>query len=182
MFKQKISEEDLKEELKTVEDLEKKGHTGFMKDEEGIFIFNYMIKGVIKAACEVCMATGVIDKITAYKKWIDLLVFVNPRKLRFYTTEDLTTFLKDPDDSLSRSLRVMFRTGPRTTVMKSDLVKAGRYLTFTVDVLKNKKGLNRDSVEQILDYGKLVGIGQWRGSGGYGRFEIISFKPLVELP
>ena len=54
---------------------------------------------------------------------------------------------------------------------------AGTEIQFTVRILKNKVGIDRDAIEQMLDYGRYVGLGQWRGSGGYGRFEIVEVSP-----
>ena len=161
--------EAAEEEIETVEKTEEKGWTGFHRDDAGIFIYNYMIKGFLKSACEVCMEAGAINKIPAYKKWIDLLVFVEPRKIHF----DNKT---EPDGCLERPLRTMTMQGPRVTVCRSDYVEAGTRLTFDIEVLKNKKGLNQVTIEQMLDYGQYVGLGQWRGSGGYGRFKIVEIR------
>ena len=159
----KAPQEDLiDEEVDTVE-LEEQGWTGFHKDDKGIFIYNYMIKGFLKSACEVCMGAGVIKKITAYKKWIDLTVFVDPRRIRFGKTE--------PDGWLERPLRTMTPKGPRVTVCRSDYVDEGTEIEFTIRVLPNKVGLDKALIAQLLEYGQYVGLGQWRGSGGYGRFE-----------
>lgn len=159
----KAPQEDLTdEEVDTVE-LEEQGWTGFHKDAKGIFIYNYMIKGFLKSACEVCMGAGIIDKIPAYKKWIDLTVFIDPRRIRMGKTS--------PDGWLERPLRTMTPKGPRVTVCRSDYVDEGTEMEFTVRILSNKVGLNKATIAQLLEYGQYVGLGQWRGSGGYGRFE-----------
>jgi len=154
-----------KEETETVEAVEEKGWTGFHKDEKGLFIYNYMIKGFLKAACEVCMSAGALDKISAYKKWIDLVVFIDPRRIYFGKQE--------PDGCLERPLRTMTPKGPRVSVCRSDYIKEGTEIDFMVRILKNKAGIDQVAIEQMLDYGQYVGLGQWRGSGGYGRFEIV---------
>jgi len=123
------------EETQTIEEVEDKGWTGFHKDENGLFLFDYLIKGFLKSGFEVSMEMCAIDKVVAYKKWIDLLVFVWPRRI-YYIDE-------------------------------------GREISFVVEVLKNKKNLAWDSVEQAFDYGRYVGLGQWRGSGGFGRFDLV---------
>ena len=156
------------EEVESVEEVEEKGWTGFHRNGQGLFIFNYMIKGFLKSACEVCMAAGALNKIAAYKKWIDLVVFIDPRQIPLGKTE--------PDGCLERPLRTMTPKGPRVTVCRSDYVDAGTEITFTVRILKNKAGIDQVAVEQMLDYGRYVGLGQWRGSGGYGRFEIVQVK------
>jgi len=158
------------EELETIEEVEGKGWTGFHKNSQGLFIYDYMIKGFLKCACEVCMSVGALPKISAYKKWIDLAVFIDPRQIPLGKTE--------PDGCLERPLRTITVKGPRVTVCRSDYIDAGTEIDFTVRVLKVKAGINRVAIEQMLDYGQYVGLGQWRGSGGYGRFEVVEVKPV----
>ena len=158
------------EEVETVEEVEEKGWTGFHRDEEGIFIFNYMVKGFIKAATEVAMVSQlIVPKIVAYKKWIDLLLFIEPRKLRW--TDGNGTVITEPDGCLERPLRTMSPKGPRVTVTRSDLVNAGRCVEFDLIMLQNSKGVEWDNMKHALYYGKYVGLGQWRGSGGFGKVD-----------
>ena len=76
-------DENAQEEIVSVDEVEERGWTGFHSDSKGLFIYDYMIKGFLKAACETLQANGVIKKIPAYKKWFDKLVFVYPRRLYF---------------------------------------------------------------------------------------------------
>lgn len=152
---------------------EEKGWTGFHTDEKGLFIYNYMVRGFFKTAMETLMSNKAIPKISAYKKWIDRMVFVSPRKIYFGINE--------PDGALSRPLRTMTPQGERVTVVKSDYVKAGRTLDFEVKVLANDKKLDWEAIGKCLQYGVYVGLGQWRGSGGYGQFEVVSVKKLKAL-
>jgi len=167
--------EKMNEEIETVEDTGEKGATGFHSDERGIFIYDYMLRGFLKCGCEVAMASGAIDKIVAYKKWIDLLVFVRPRRL-YFGDEFNFKDLQKPDGGLTRPIRTVTPKGPRVALLKSDYVKAGRLISFSIELIKNNKGLTWEVIEEILYYGTFVGLGQWRGSGGYGRFEVLSFK------
>jgi len=153
------------EETQTIEEVEDKGWTGFHKDENGLFLFDYLIKGFLKSGFEVSMEMCAIDKVVAYKKWIDLLVFVWPRRIYLGCDE--------PDGVLERPLRTMTPKGPRVALSRSDYIDEGREISFVVEVLKNKKNLAWDSVEQAFDYGRYVGLGQWRGSGGFGRFDLV---------
>lgn len=160
-----LPDDVLEEELATVEQMEDKGWTGFHTDENGLFLFDYLCKGFLKAAMEVCMEMHAIEKIVAYKKWMDLLVFVWPRRIYLG--------IQEPDGVLERPLRTMTPKGPRVALSRSDYIEEGREIKFQVEVLRNGKGLNWESLEQALDYGRYVGLGQWRGSGGYGRFELV---------
>lgn len=157
--------EEIQSEADYVEEIEERGWTGFLKDEAGIYICDHMVKGFIKSAIEACAENGQIKKIPAYKKWVDLMVFVSPRKIYFGKPE--------PDQVIERPLRAMTAQGPRVTLTRSDAVSEGTEIEFYVEVLKNSKGLTFDVIHTALEYGKYVGLGQWRGSGGYGRFEVV---------
>ena len=157
--------ENGEKEIQTVEEIEEGGWTGFHADEKGLFIYDYMIKGFIKAACEVLQANGTLKKITAYKKWMDNLVFIFPRKIYFNK--------HNPDGVLERPLRAMTAMGPRVTLTRSDFIAAGSQISFEIEILNNTKGIDEDIVKTCLEFGAYVGLGQWRGSGGYGRFVVV---------
>ncbi len=65
-----------------IEGIENKGWTSFHKDDNGsFFIYNYMIKGAIKASLEKLQAGKALKTISAYKKWVGKLIEIEPRKL-----------------------------------------------------------------------------------------------------
>ena len=156
------------QEIESVEDSEEAGWTGFHTDDQGIFIYDYMIKGFLKSACEAMMAGGYIKKITAYKKWFDLMVFIRPRQIRLQL---------EPDGVLERPIRAMTAKGPVVSLKRSDLVNPGKEISFDIELLPNSKGIDHEIIRKILLYGKFVGLGQWRGSGGYGQFELDNYNP-----
>uniref|UniRef100_A0A6M3KXZ6 Uncharacterized protein n=1 Tax=viral metagenome TaxID=1070528 RepID=A0A6M3KXZ6_9ZZZZ len=178
------NEEDLlsdiiEEEVETVEDIEEKGWTGFHRDEQGIFIYNYMIKGFAKAATDVAIEVGWIKpKIVNYKKWLDLLLFIETRKLRFMDGNG--TIIAVPDGTLERPIRMMTPRGPRVTVTRSDTVDGGRLLEFDITLLPNSKGVCWNNLRHSFNYGERVGLGQWRGSGGYGSFKVVSIEDVMD--
>ena len=142
---------DAEEEVATVDEVEARGWTSFSKDENGLFIYSYLIKGFIKSAIETMQEAQVINKkIPAYKKWVDRMVFVNPRRIYFGAQE--------PDDVLERPLRIMTAKGERVTVARSDVMNAGRQLTFNISLLPNSKGLTWDALKSCLSYGEYVGL------------------------
>ncbi len=191
-----LSPEEAEEELTTIQEVEEKGWTGFHADEQGIFIYHYMLKGFLKTAAETLQDIGMIPKIVAYKKRIDNFVFIYPRRIRFtngnggvIAQEDDTVtgdeinkklqgIIEKPDSDLERPLRTMTRQGPRVTVAKSDVVKAGRTLSFDIALLPSRKGFDWVDIEECFDYGRYNGLGQWRASGGYGTFDITEFQNL----
>lgn len=150
---------DTDEEIKTVKELEEKGWTGFMEDENGIFIYNYMIKGFLKNAGNVLKADL---KITALKKKITNFVFVYPRKIYFLNKTK-------PDGFLDRPLRSDF---PEiTTLVRSDFVDPGTELEFELKIYNNKE-VGEEIIEKLLEYGRDCGLGQWRNAQ-YGSFEVV---------
>jgi hypothetical protein len=160
------------EEAETIDHIEGKGLTGFHSGEHGLFLYEYMINGFLKSAIESITEAGVIPKkIPAYKKWIDRLIHIEPRRIYLGKTE--------PDGILERPLRAQTRQGDRVTVTASEFLEPPLDIKFTVGVMKNSKGLNWDALMAAFDYAAIVGLAQWRGSGGYGRCEVISITDHV---
>jgi hypothetical protein len=53
---------------------------------------------------------------------------------------------------------------------KSDVVKAGAEIDLMLRVLPSKdRDFSLDTIKELLDYGELQGLGQFR-NGSYGRF------------
>jgi hypothetical protein len=166
--------DDLNEEIESCPDNFEKAATGFHSDSFGLLIYDYMILGNIKSNISVLMSNG-YDKVFNYKKSTDLFCSIEPRKIRFYR-KDCSKYLKIHDNCLERSLRAQTPKGPRVCLAKSDSVNSGTRLKFYVNLLKNDRGLTAKVLIEALKLGKLNGIGQWRGSGKYGRYKIISIK------
>ena len=156
----KKPETETEDEYLTVEKIEEKGWTGFHRDENGLFIYNYMVKGFIKNAGNVLRDE---IKIKALRSKIDNYIFINPR--RIYLGQ------RDPDGYIERPLRAMTMQGPRVTLARSDYIKAGKELEFTIVLLPHKE-LTEAVIMRLFEYGKLMGLGQFR-NGGYGNFLVI---------
>lgn len=150
---------DEKEYL-TVEKIEEKGWTGFHKDDKGLFIYEYMIKGFLKHAGNVLKD---IVKIKALRSKIDNYVFISPR--RIYLNQD------KPDGIIERPLRAMTAQGPRVTIARSDYIKEGKKIEFEVTLIPHKE-ITIKKIMELFKYGELMGLGQFR-NGGYGRFKIL---------
>jgi hypothetical protein len=160
------------EEYLTVEKIEEKGWTGFHKDEKGLFIYDYMVRGFLKAAGEVLSGTikvekekkGIVttEKLKAVKSKIDKYVFVFPR--RIYLGQD------KPDGVIERPLRAMTMQGPRVSLSRSDYVRAGIKLSFEIHLFPQKE-ITWDMINMFLGYGEYCGLGQFR-NGSYGRFVV----------
>lgn len=68
---------------------------------------------------------------------------------------------------MPRPLRAQTAQGERVSLAISEEIPSGAQIEFTVVCLLDK---DADLVREWLDYGSLVGIGQWRNSGK-GRFK-----------
>ena len=149
-------------------EVEEKGWTTFFKDEKGMFIYDYMIKGFMKSAMETLMVNGTIPKVGAYKKWIERLIFIFPRQI-YFTVDGVNQ--AEPHGFKERPLRVDFPE--RVTLVRSDFMNPGTRLEFEVELFKNslpkEKEITWETINTLFEYGEYMGLGQWR-SGGWGRF------------
>ena len=160
--------------------VKEKGRTVFPRLEDGTpFMYDYQIKGFFKDACSMLSRLSkkedIVDdkgkkkstkkastesgKLTAYKKIIDGLIFVLPRKIPIIFDGEML--------DCQRPLRAQTMQGERVSLASSDEVPAGAVLTFDVVCLDES---HKAAVREWLDYGILRGLGQWRNSGK-GRFE-----------
>ena len=158
-----LNDEELAEELATVERIEEKGWTGFHKLNGLPVIYNYAIKGFFKDACSMLTRTKDSEsgKVRAFKKIIDGLVFIEPRQI----------YLVLPDNAkigvLERPLRAQTAQGERVTLARSDTCPTGTTMEFTIKILGQ---VSEKLLREWLDYGSFRGLGQWRNAD-YGKFE-----------
>ncbi len=148
------------EEVETIR--EDKGKTGFHRDVDGNpIVYDYMIKGFLKSACgNMRRVEGShSSKLKAFKKIIDGMVFVLPRRIPLVVNGEL--------GELQRPLRAETPQGERVALACSETAPAGSTFTLTLMVLDDKV-VDKATIEEWLGYAELMGFGQWR-SGGYGR-------------
>ena len=149
-----------------VDEVIEKAMTVFSRTESGLpMLWDYQIKGFFKDACgSLKRVPGThSNKLKAYKKEIDGLIFVAERQIPILTGEPIT--------SCQRPLRAQTAQGERVSLANSEQIAAGATMEFTVQILKDDL---KASVLEWLDYGRLRGLGQWRNSGkGRFTYEII---------
>lgn len=139
-----------------------KGKTIFPKLDDGTpFLWDYQLRGFFKGSCGMLrkVPDTLSSKIKAYKKQIDGLVFVEPRRIPIMFDGGMR--------ECQRPLRAQTAQGERVSLAISEEIPSGAQIEFTVICLMDK---DADLVREWLDYGSLVGIGQWRNSGK-GRFK-----------
>ena len=98
-------------------------------------------------------------EVKAFRKIIDGLVFVRPRKIILEVKGELFR--------LERPLRAQTAQGERVALARSDAAPAGSRIVFDVEMLG---GISEVVLAEWFDYGVHRGLGQWR-NGGYGQFE-----------
>ena len=146
-----------------VDAVEEKGITVFPRMEDGTpFMWDYQIKGFFKDTCQMLSKAGkagyeggkACATLKAYKKAIDGLLFVSPRKIPVNLSGEI--------GFCSRPLRAMTMQGERVSLAKSETCPAGSTIEFEITCLD--KNLEKMVVE-CLNYGSMRGLGQWRNSG-----------------
>lgn len=155
-----LEDEAIAEELETVGKIEERGWTGFHQLDGKPVLYDYVIKGFFKDACGMLRRASDTKsaKLKAYKRVIDGMVFVGPRRIAINVNGEMGV--------LERPLRAETAQGPRVTVTRSDTCPAGSTIEFDVTILG---GVPKSTLVEWLDYGKFRGLGQWR-NGGYGSF------------
>ena len=160
------------DELETVQETEERGWTGFHADDEGLLIYDYVVRGLLKEAATALQST---HGVQAIKSKIDKYVFVGPRRIQILRDGRP---IKEPDGICERPLRAMTMQGPRVTLARSDMVSAGKgqvTLEFDITILPNESkkgdGVTLDLVKFLLSYGQYQGMGQWRNASN-GRFTV----------
>ena len=135
--------------------------TVFPRDKDGNPIYyDYQVRGMLKDG--IGMLRKIKDtesaRVKAYKKQVDGLIFVTPREIPIWLNGDLRID--------TRPLRASTPQGERVALSSSEMVPAGSFFKFDIQCMDEKDVL---LVEEVLDYGRFHGIGQWRNSGK-GRF------------
>lgn len=159
--------EDMKD-LPEDEVLEKET-TGFYRDDNMCPILkDYQIKGFFKGA-----AKALKDqlKIAAYTTKIDNFVFIVERNIPLMRDG---VQISGVDGVTERPLRCETMQGPRVALARSERIDEGWSAEFTVRVVENagtakSTAITLDTIRELLNYGELKGLLQWRNAG-YGSF------------
>lgn len=162
------------EDVQSVEELEK-AMTGFYRNDGGIIMKAYQIKGFFKSAAKAMKAQVNLAQSTSK---IDNYLFIKERELPIMRDGHQVSA---PDGCLERPQLCETAQGPRVSLAKSEVVTGEWYVEFTVRVLPNKgtaksSALNMAMVEDLLGYGEFKGLLQWRNAG-YGSFR---FEEITE--
>jgi hypothetical protein len=152
--------------------------TVFSKENGEPFVWDYTIKGLFKDSCGMLrkIPKSACHAIKAYKKAIDGLIFVSPRKIFFAPPEGQD---KIEIGVCQRPLRAATMQGERVAVATSETVPAGSSIEFEIELIDE---LMEKMVIECMEYGRLHGFSQWRNSGkGSFTYEILAREQLDTL-
>lgn len=152
-----------------VEEVFDKSMTVFPRMKDGSpFVWDYQWKGFLKDAFGSLKKIPGTEcgKVKAYKKEIDGLIFVYPRRIPFTMNGEMGI--------CQRPLRASTAQGERVALASSETVPEGSSMIFEIKCLLDT---HVKAVIEALEYGAMRGFGQWRNSGK-GRFyyEILERK------
>ena len=168
--------------------------TVFHRDEVGVYLMDYQIRGFLREAAEtddIKVPAKAKGKTKSGKTDVKRNVWVfpaqNPQQRKIYFMRDGKP-LAEADTILDRPKRV---SNPRTgqdvsTISASEIiytpdsdptgqVKEPTMIEFNIAVLRHS-GVTQEQVVDLLTYGGFMGLGQWR-TGGHGRF-IVELKEI----
>lgn len=136
------------------------GMTVFPREQGEPFFYDYQVKGFFKDTCGMLrrVPSYASASLKNYKKVIDGLVFVFPRKIPVHYEGDISL--------CERPLRASTPQGERVALAISEEIPSGATMEFTITCMDEK---DLKLVREWLDYGYYRGLGQWRNSGK-GRF------------
>lgn len=166
------------EEDSLLSDLEEKGLTVFLRDDENrLLLMDYMVKGFFKSALGAVKAQ--VD-VAQERAKVDKFLFIAPRRIPLRRNG---MYIIDEDQQLERPLRASTMKGERVTLAASEMVEDPWSLAFEVTLIPNNgtaksRAVTWEAVETALEYGRYCGLGQWR-NGGYGRF---TWKRIEDKP
>lgn len=144
-----------------VDAVAEKKMTVFPKLPDGLpFVYDYQIRGFFKGSCGALrkVSKARSAKLKAYKKEVDQLIFVYPRKIPIQLSGDM--------DVISRPLRAATPQGDRVAIAASESAPAGSSIALQIICFDDN---DMKIVREWLEYGMFNGLGQWRNSG-MGRF------------
>jgi len=162
--------EEVEEEVGAEEEAER-GYATFKRDEEGYIVYEgRCVRAHIKDCANAIQ--GLLG-IRALKSKVANRVYVEPRFIPLYDSE--TGERKtEPDGSEVRLVHAMTMRGPRSSVKTVDYVNEPT-MRFTLRVL-NDGLVSRELLEQIFEYGGEHGMGQERGAGDFGKYNLVKLE------
>lgn len=151
------------EEIDATEE-EKKAWSGFKKDEKGLYIDSYQIKGMVK---ETRKGVALLINKKGLVGFIQSYFFVYPARIHLGKEK--------PDGFIEESAVVMGPRGPRSILKRHDYVE-NVLLSFEIKFFDTGI-LTEKILRLIFEAGQEVGLGTNRHEGGeFGRFKVLKLE------
>ena len=131
-------------------------HTVFFRDDNGVYLCNYQLKGFLKEAGNNLKKQF---NIAALRDKLTKFVFITPRWIKI---------AEDTDGVLERPIRVNTPQGQRVALATSEVIYDAVF-EIEITLLQNPHKIDWKVLEGLLDYGQFIGQGRWR-NGDFGRF------------
>ena len=128
-------------------------------------LWSYQIRGFFKSACSALRRLNGTrsSKLKAYKKAIDLTIFVYPDATDPASRAIPITLPEGGQvGDCQRPLRASTPQGERVALANSETMPKGSMIEFDVVTYTED---DMETVREWLDYGQFNGLGQWRNSG-----------------
>lgn len=145
--------------------------TVFLRNDEGMCsILDYQFFGFLKESGNTLKdivqyqanekrTKSTKEGIAALRNKLTRYVFCGPR---------IIPLQKEPNGIFRRPLRRITKAGPMSCIATSELINAGISFNVWIGLLPHGE-VQWSVIEQLLEYGQIKGLGQFRG-GGFGRF------------
>ncbi len=168
---------ELNEEIEEmIKNGESRKMTVFMRDPEGNpIISSHMILGNIKEILRAIVNSG--DK-TLFKSKVQLseCSALDIKPVEKFLVSSLPVY----PEPLVRPIRFDQMGKQVTALVASEVLPEGTEFMCTLRVRKGSPFDSLDTLKFIFDHGKLLGLGQWRGSGNYGSY-VFKLEHLPEF-
>ncbi len=164
--------------------------TVFKKDEKGIYLEGRQVKAMFKESSNILRE--MLVKAEGKKKGAkgeERSRFSNLKSRvaeRLFVEDDVVYLMElvgetlvyklESDGSEERPIHVQTPQGPRTALKRTDHVKAGTRISFTVKTL-NDNVVDKELVEVLLAHSSENGLGADR-SQGFGKFRVVEVADL----
>lgn len=158
-------------------ELEDKPVTVFARNaKQELVIRDYYVRGFMKASLRAFIELGIAP--TGLNAWnfkgaVDQFLQVGPVHIPLLQANG--EVISEAAGYNVRSQRVTTMQGDRVCLACSEELPAGTMAEFDIKWFKSSSGKAKQAIWEkalvgyLLDFGQVVGLGQWR-SGGYGRF------------
>jgi len=151
-----------------------KGRTVFLRDELGRPVLrDYVLRGFFKESWRAnkAMKGSLSSALKAGPTTIDRFLFVEgagTHRDKRYIVINMPHGTSNDLPLYERPLRASTAAGPRVALASSEVVPAKSYFDFRLINL-NPTAISQELLEEWLNYGRWMGLGQWR-TGSHGQF------------